>query len=385
MKMEKYVVRGNKKVSSYIHYDLCLSILSNLSLKSLKRFECVCKSWIRLLENPNFKSLFRKSFLSNNHCYYDDSFVLIHQYMNNDQSMMYSFSGERFENRTKLDWPNPFQEVDPKFYISGANSIKGIFCLINYSQPDIRVLLWNPTTGEFKVVPTSPNEFVPNMDFDAAQYGFGYDSFSDDYKVIRCVLMSSEDLSLDPFWEIYSLKSNSWKQREFDIPINYDENGVSLEGVVYWYGENEENEDYDEAYIYSFDLNSEKFVTTPLPLTDDNFDFNFVCRGLVVLNGSIALISNYTNIYSFHVAILGEIGVRESWFKLFIVQYLPCINYPIGFGKNGDIFFITKDGKLVYYDLRTKMMKELSFLGDRFMGNIITYKKNLLPIRELNE
>ncbi|XP_058742565.1 F-box/kelch-repeat protein At3g06240-like [Vicia villosa] len=382
--MEKYVAARNKKVSSYIHADLCLSILSNLSLKSLKRFECVCKSWIHLLENPNFKSLVHKSFLSNNRCYYDDSSILIHQDINNNQSVMYSISGERFENRTKLDWPNPFQEDDPKFYISGSNSIKGIFCLINYSQPDIRVVLWNPTTGEFKVVPTSPNEFVPDMDFDAAQYGFGYDSFSDDYKVIQCVLMSSEDLSLDPFWEIYSLKSNSWKQLEFDIPINYQENGVSLEGVFYWYGENEENKD-DEAYIFSFDLNSEIFVTTPLPLTDDNFDFHYVCRGLVVLNGSIALISNYTNINNFHVAILGEIGMKESWVKLFIVPCLPCIKYPIGTGKNGDIFFMTQDGKLVYYDLSTQIMEELSFQGNRFMGKIITYKRILLPIRELDE
>lgn len=127
MKMEKHVIAKSKKVNSYIHDDLRLSILSNLSLKTLKRFECVCKSWILLLENPNFISLFRKSFLFNNRSYYDDWSILLHQDVTYDQSVIYSVSGERFENRAKLDWPNPFQVADPEFTIFGSSSINGFF------------------------------------------------------------------------------------------------------------------------------------------------------------------------------------------------------------------------------------------------------------------
>ncbi|XP_058740613.1 putative F-box protein At3g16210 [Vicia villosa] len=395
MNMEKHVTAKNKKVSSYIHDDLRLSILSNLSLKTLKRFECVCKSWILLLENPNFVSLFRKSFLSNNRSYYDDWSILLHQDVTYDKSVMYSVSGERFENRAKLDWPNPFQEADPEFKISGSSSINGFFCLINNSLPDTRVVLWNPTTEELKIVPRSPIEFIPYIDYSAVQYGFGYDYIGDDYKVIRCVLcfpkrgIFDDSVFFNPLWDIYSLKNNSWEQHEFDIPINYEEDEVSIKGVIYWYGENESSDDEDdkddEAYIFSFDLSCEKFVITPLPLTDASFDLDYVCRCLMVLNGSIALISNYTNIHTFHVAILGEIGVKESWFKLFIVPHLPCIRYPIGTGKSGEIFFIKEDGKLVYYDLSTRMMEEFSFQGDRFRGKIITYKENPIPIEEINE
>jgi len=66
--------------------------------------------------------------------------------------------------------------------------------------------------------------------------GFGYDYVGDDYKVIQHVTffalndhdlddlsVSWEDTSLDLVWEIYSLRSNSWKKLDVDIPKCYHE------------------------------------------------------------------------------------------------------------------------------------------------------------------
>jgi len=49
--------------------------------------------------------------------------------------------------------------------------------------------------------------------------------------------------------------------------------------------------------------------------------------------------------------------------------------YPIGAGRNGDIFFETKYGELVFFDLNTQMIVELG--GDEEAClKIIIYKKN---------
>jgi hypothetical protein len=61
-----------------------------------------------------------------------------------------------------------------------------------------------------------------------------------------------------------------------------------------------------------------------------------------MLNGSIASISWYLHTSTFHISVLGELGVKESWTKLFVVGPLPYIAYPIGDGKNGHIFFRKK-------------------------------------------
>nr|ABD33346.2 F-box protein interaction domain [Medicago truncatula] len=261
-----------------------------------------------------------------------------------------SWNKKRFENGTKLDCPNPFQEMEPKFVISGSGSINGILCLINYSQSNTIVVLWNPTTQEFKVIPTSSFEFVPHMDVDILRHGFGYDCVTNDYKIIRqvvcCQKLDIDVLSLgniddDQFWEIYSLHSNSWRKLEYDIPLNHKDNGVLLDGMVHWWNESDDVD--DEAYLLSFDLSTEEFVTTVAPLEDGSLDLEFVLSDLMVLNGSLALISNYPNLGAFQISILAEFGVKESWFKSsFFGLYLSlCI-------------LLEQEGKGIY-SLRKKM------------------------------
>jgi hypothetical protein len=93
----------------------------------------------------------------------------------------------------------------------------------------------------------------------------------------------------------------------------------------------------------SFDLINELSFTTLIPLDiDANEKCNYVQRDLIMLNGSIASISWYLHTSTFHISVLGELGVKESWTKLFVVGPLPYIAYPIGDGKNGHIFFRKK-------------------------------------------
>jgi hypothetical protein len=137
------------------------------------------------------------------------------------------------------------------------------------------------------------------------------------------------------------------------------------------------------GYLVSFDFNNESFITTSIPSYEgDTFDFDFDYnrkRQLVVLNGSIAFIANYKETTTFHISILGELGVKESWTKLFIVGPLPCLEYPIGAGKKGNILIRKKDNELAWFDLSTGMIEEIGVTA-KFHCKIFFQKESLLPI-----
>jgi molecular chaperone HtpG len=104
----------------------------------------------------------------------------------------------------------------------------------------------------------------------------------------------------------------------------------------------------------------------------------------VVLNGSIALISYHEMMATFHLSILGEFGMKESWTRLFTVGPLPCVELPIGMGTKGEIFFVRKDEELAWFDLSTQMTEELGFKVDDPECRIIIYKESILPFGGLN-
>jgi hypothetical protein len=127
----------------------------------------------------------------------------------------------------------------------------------------------------------------------------------------------------------------------------------------------------------SFDLDKEVFSLTSIPsLMDKLEDIH-----LMLLSESIALVSKDAETTNFHISMLGEIGVKESWMKLFIVESLRYLGHPIGIGNNKDIFFAKEDEELVMCDLSTLTIKELGIKGAS-ISQIITYKKSLLSIAE---
>ena len=86
----------------------------------------------------------------------------------------------------------------------------------------------------------------------------------------------------------------------------------------------------------SFDLSNESFTTTPII---SNIDSRLYIRKWAVLNGFIVWITNYEKTNTFHISILGKVGVKESCIKLMIIGSLSFVEHHIGVGKNDDIFF----------------------------------------------
>ncbi|XP_027348432.1 putative F-box protein At5g15660 [Abrus precatorius] len=356
----------------HIPDDIAFSVLCKLPLKSIKRFSCVHKSWSLLFENPYFMTNFRHSFISDWHSYHHDSCLLLKQ---TEPKEPIDFNCVFYdENMVKLDCPlfyDNFHNVE--WYFLGS-AVNGILCLSQHDQ----TVLWNPKTHEFEVLP-------PSLTGIKRLHGFGYDKVSDDYKIICTVA------ALPKAWEIYSLRSDSWRKLDIDMPpcdskpIGAD---VYLNGMCHWGGE----KDGFEMCLVSFEL-SKEFLTTPLPDLNDPcpewFATQWLTRHLVVLKGSIAFISNSSNSTStFHISILGELGVKESWVRLFTIGPLPYAKQTVGFcredtlgiGKKGDILFKKGDNELAWFDLRTEMIKDIGIRGQWLSSQIVIYKESLLPI-----
>ncbi|CAA0842171.1 F-box/kelch-repeat protein [Striga hermonthica] len=99
--------------------------------------------------------------------------------------------------------------------------------------------LWNPSTDEFKPLPpTSIRRHPDAEDFDFYCSGFGFDPFSQDFKVVRFVdNVFEKDRTCHA--ELYSLKSDSWEDITNPIlhlltpwhdPCAYVESSLPLDG-----------------------------------------------------------------------------------------------------------------------------------------------------------
>lgn len=281
--------------------------------------------------------------VSNNHYDYDATYIVLYRGHNfNYHCEFYFLSGERHENKVKLDWPPPFKDDDTNIFILGSVSINGILCLTK-SHIRNRFVLWNPTTNEFKSI--QPILFEDLSYYQINHFsGFGYDHGTNDYKMtnfVRCLNIEDEDRSYKTYWEIYSLRSNCWRKLDVYLPNYYfmpkQDMSVYMDGVYHWWiipHVSTLNE-----CLLSFDFSKEKVFITSRPSYFDACLHKFQERHLTILNGSIAFISTYIGAAQFCISILGEVSVKESWTKLCVVESLHSLQYPIGVGKSNIVFF----------------------------------------------
>ncbi|KAM7466462.1 hypothetical protein LguiB_014024 [Lonicera macranthoides] len=147
-------------------------------------------------------------------------------------------------------------------YIQILCSCNGLVCVgVIRNQEFIELILWNPTTGEYKTLPD-----VQFSDDDRIQtVGFGYDSSTDDYKLVRitsckCLLtITSCRCRVD----LYSLKTNAWKKiREVPdhkvVQFDRDSGKWAPNGSIYWGA-------CCQSKIIAFDLKKEEFTELVMP------------------------------------------------------------------------------------------------------------------------
>ncbi|XP_049359976.1 putative F-box protein At1g50870 [Solanum verrucosum] len=149
--------------------DVATEIMSRLPVRSLLQFKCVSKLWMTLISDPYFSK----------------------KHLNHARNDV-----QRIEHVQKLDFPCNDKPWRYSLYCCCNGMALMGFC--NYPDKHFQLLLWNPSTRESMVLPDP--KILPK---DYCTWGLGYDSASDDYKILKI-----DDKSCS---EILALKSASWR------------------------------------------------------------------------------------------------------------------------------------------------------------------------------
>ena len=229
-----------------------------------------------------------------------------------------------------------------------VGSCNGLLCLFEnrrgWNWGNV-INLWNPSIRKFKRLPDSSL----SGQYDQISNGFGYQSETNDYKVVKIYSCPTGDIMQNSIVaEVYTLSSDSWRKVGISlrpkVAVSSTETCSSatfVSGALHWLGYfNTEFKDLQsEKGILSFDVNNEKFGEIALPNRDTNYNKGLASIGL--FKGKLAFITfGCYNILVLDVPcfiwVMGEYGVHESWNKLFSLQLGHFENF-FGFTRHGDL------------------------------------------------
>jgi len=286
-------------------FDLIEEILCRLPVKLLFQLLCVCKSWNSLISQTNFaKKHLRMSTTCRLHRIIEGKFLL------KSYPLHSVFTDDVTTDAMQLSFPSTI------FYQPCiVASCNGILCIADFNQTSsIPILLWNPSIRKFKELPLlrKPKAIGKvNLTF-----GFGYDSFTDNYKVVVVLRYlecdSNVNCAIKTDVKVHILGTYFWKSIQecpFDV-VSTRQCGKFVSGTINWltfidiYRQS-------ARFIVSFDLEKES-CRKILPPDDEGVDTSNLFLG--VLRDFLCIISGND------VWIMKEYGIQESWTKLFIVS-----------------------------------------------------------------
>lgn len=277
---------------------------------------------------------------------------------------LFSTSGHgRFR---KYAWLADYQENTP--------SCNGLLYFYNKSGG---AAIWNPSTNQRLQLPSHAMPTTATLVTGAA---FGFDSQSQDYRVVRsvaaCMGTSSNH---ETGVELYSFRTNSWKWINNDIHRFYKP-PVYINGRSYWL----QSGGGGWQLISSFDFGSEELSCFSVPDRGKYFDRDFFALDLVEVDGRLGCIV-YPRLGNpkrvFEVWVLDN-GMK--WSMAFNLGHLPYALRPMCLWRNVIIFqnsLWESDRPMLAYDLSTHDYYELR-ISDHYGSTMdfIPYVDSMLPI-----
>ncbi|PIA45706.1 hypothetical protein AQUCO_01600144v1 [Aquilegia coerulea] len=373
---------------------MVFEILLWLPIVSLLRFKSVCKSWYSLIESYSFV------YQHYHHIHVDrlekdeENLIIIRNpHFSTDQCIISLISGKKnlFQVSENFHLPQPpFAKTD---WVRLVISCNGIICV----QPNLdyyNFFLLNPAIKQFRLLPKTPDLLTSSRSNYLKVYaGFGYNSRTDDYKVVRVVYkdMKVEAIQVD----VCSLSTDSWKTIDAalvpHVTISYSGLTTPFRNKIYcWFadeGFDANNRSFGKT-ILSFDFSKDVFETIPLP---DVYKVKAKLM-LSLLWDNIACIEIVRRgKCDCSVWMLYEYGVKESWTKLYTISLDFGIGHR-GVWKNGELICQTKlkggrEGE-TQFCLCNPVTQELKILSVplplRLPYPIAVYKDSLVSIKSAN-
>ncbi|KAI9127467.1 hypothetical protein K1719_002026 [Acacia pycnantha] len=295
----------------FLPFDIIIKILQRLPIKSIVRFQCVCKDW---------KNLFKtQSFIAKQVCHsaHENPLLLIHAYDYNCGRSSLRLFNHKMETVEVLRTPS-IDSFSHGWRIIGSSN--GLLCVEHDIDKDgftISLCLWNPVSNEVREVPEPLYD-----DTHTCKIGFGFSSVVNNYKIVRfynknadehncCNRLSCEQWLYCP--QVYSLRTGSWKELDAKhIPPGTQlfTQATSVDGTIFWF-----------AYmlwaeiLVAFDIATEVFTVTPVHNLSRNVDLGELgpCPpSLYMLGNKLAMCVGFffteelSKTYSFHIWVIEE-------------------------------------------------------------------------------
>ncbi|XP_059632762.1 F-box/kelch-repeat protein At3g06240-like [Cornus florida] len=162
--------------------------------------------------------------------------------------------------------------------------------------------------------------------------GFGFDSVTDDYKVVRIVYLDglNFDQNYPPEVEIFSLSTGTWRNiSHLDLPYTICKYAPQayVNGAAHWLARDWRSSSNSFLYflILSFHMGDEVFVKIKLPGNVNAFAFNNGEENvrLATFQESLSLICvdvSMTGRHTCCIWVMKEYGISESWSKQFNID-----------------------------------------------------------------
>lgn len=314
--------------------EIITDILSRLPVKSLCRCKCVSPSWNFLISSHHFaKTHLNRQANTNYPKHLNHNIILTCRDHN-----LYSVNlTPYFPIVRKLDFPS-LRQSEYK-WVKVLNSCNGLLLLSDEGNSNL--LLLNPSTGQCKKLPTLP---VLDLVDGCYQYncGVGYDSSTDDYKVV----MISQKISRSDTTTVavYSLKTDTWRRIQGIHYIPWRKSfWVFFNGCLHGICRRNGN---GSIVIVAFDLSDEIFREVPRP------PMSLIFYRLEVIAGCLCLVNWYSGSEP-EFWMMKEYGVQKSWTR-----------FPIHPGI--EFFVWTNDHilqKVVLYDLEKEGLRDMVVCG----------------------
>ncbi|KAJ8547899.1 hypothetical protein K7X08_021135 [Anisodus acutangulus] len=280
--------------------------------KSLLKFVCVSKPWLRQVSSRKLVKSHLKLTANDKECSH-------HRVIFQDSTGNFKVSRLpplfHKEQRTELfDMDSPME--NPTVYTWIVGSVNGLICL--YSKIE-ELVLWNPTIRKSKKLPTFGAKLRTGCSY-YLKYGFGYDESHDDYKVavIQCIFDENGG-SYDTVVNIYSMRTDSWRTVD-KFPGNFLVNspGKFVDGKLYW-ALSADIDTFNMCNIISLDLEDETWRRLELPASYGEGSYPLTL-GVVGSDLSV-LCPNCHEGTNSDVWIMKDSGSKVSWAKIFTIDH----------------------------------------------------------------
>ncbi|VVB09002.1 unnamed protein product [Arabis nemorensis] len=356
--------------------EIITDVFLRLPAKSVGRFRCVSKPYCSMLSDPGFAKRHLALALKK-----DSGCQKLVVPSRNLHSVDLDSIGDGCEGTMVLsgvkDHPKDGLESVSVDWVEMIGSSNGLVCV--YSQkgssngfvcvysPKGGAFLHNPTTGESKRIPESMLDIVHAC----RHFGFGFDTLTEDYKVLKFVASDEGYRSVD----VYSLKTDSWK-RISGLPYKRlgCNPGVHFNGAINWVVKLHKGHNPKRVVVAAFDLKTEKFRDIPCP--DEVEDCKYLKAA--TLKGRLCLVYDSFDKHD-DIWVMNEYGLESSWTKIRLSMSYRSMT-PLWSAKNSEEVLLQLDGKFVLYNFECKTCRNLEFSNVTFRKMFVasTYEESLI-------